>query len=267
MAKITAFKLEKELDAQIKVSRCWHDAGSTLSLSSQSPLLTPLQAIQERRGQVTVNSTAESEADEHLRPLMLAQIRLSYLRALSELSSIEQELELLSHAIPTSELPAPDSAATRREKEEEDTTWRLDNAAASSSRSRSWFDPAAGPVLNTEGRVMRPFTITGSATTSTEGALSTRLALQDQVFGPGYRLPTMSVDEFLELEMARDNVLQGGEADAQRQEADSRRKKELVEMDNLEAYEESDRRLAEQRAGDEYRDTHRRGDGNRIGRG
>lgn len=195
--------------------------------------------------------------------MLLAQIQHAYLRSISELSSIDQELELLAHAIPTSELPRDESDARTPTGESQDTTWRLDQ---STSQKRSWFDPAAGPVLSQEGRVMRPFTITGSAS-SGEGGLSTRLALQDQVFGPGYRLPTMSVDEFLDLEYARGNVLQGGEADAKRQEIESQRKKQLVEMDNLEAYEESDRRLAEERAGDEYRDTHRRGDGNRIGRG
>ena len=77
----------------------------------------------------------------------------------------------------------------------------------------------------------------------------------------------MSIDEFLDREMEQGNFLQGGEADAARQDEESRRKKELVEQDNLEAYEEGERRLAEQRRDDEWRDTHRKGEGNMIGRG
>lgn len=120
--------------------------------------------------------------------------------------------------------------------------------------------------MDQQGQVLRPFTITGGSN-DTGGGLSTRLALKDQVFGPGHRLPTMSIDEFFDIEYERGNVLQGGEADAQRQEVESQNRKQLVEMDNQAAYDESDRRLEEERRGDEWRDTHRRGDGNRIGRG
>lgn len=225
------------------------------------------QVLQERRGQVTVNSTSEAEADEHLRPLMLAQIQQCYLKSISELSSIATESQLLAHAIPTTEIPSEADMYTPRTSAADDT-WRLDGSTSKQARKQSWFDSSAGPVLNNEGRVLRPFTITGSSSnTSPESALSTRLALQDTVFGPGYRLPTMSVDEFLDIEYARGNVLQGGEADAQRQEIESARRKQMVEMDNRQGYEEGERRLEEERRGDEFRDTHRRGDGNRIGRG
>jgi immunoglobulin-binding protein 1 len=50
---------------------------------------------------------------------------------------------------------------------------------------------------------LRPFTILPS------GA-SDRTRLQAQVFGPGHRLPTMSIDEYLEIERQRGGIISGG---------------------------------------------------------
>lgn len=50
---------------------------------------------------------------------------------------------------------------------------------------------------------LRPFTILPS------GA-GERARLQAQVFGPGHRLPTMSIDEYLEVERQRGNIITGG---------------------------------------------------------
>lgn len=192
---------------------------------------------------------AEDE-DEQLRPLLLSQLALYNLRTQNELSHVAMEIELLSNTIPMSDLPT-----SHKTKDDGDSTWKLDRLPS----SQSWFDPSA-PVLSSEGKVMRPFTILPSK-------LQTRLNLQSEVFRSGHRLPTMSIDEFLEQEFERGNVLQGGEADAQRQDEESRQKKELVEMDNNEAYEEGERRLKEQRDWDAYKDEHRSGEGNMIGRG
>lgn len=37
-----------------------------------------------------------------------------------------------------------------------------------------------------------------------------RSRLKAQVFGPDHRLPTMTVDEYLEIERQRGNILTGG---------------------------------------------------------
>ncbi len=55
------------------------------------------------------------------------------------------------------------------------------------------------PLLNKEGRPLQPFVITGK-----------REQLKNQVFGPGYNLPTMTIDQYLEQEMERGNIIQGG---------------------------------------------------------
>ena len=46
---------------------------------------------------------------------------------------------------------------------------------------------------------LRPFVIT-----------SKREQLREGVFRPGWRLPTMSIDEYLEQERARGNIIEGG---------------------------------------------------------
>jgi immunoglobulin-binding protein 1 len=46
---------------------------------------------------------------------------------------------------------------------------------------------------------LRPFIIT-----------SKREEIRQGVFRPGWRLPTMTIDEYLELERARGNIIEGG---------------------------------------------------------
>lgn len=50
---------------------------------------------------------------------------------------------------------------------------------------------------------LRPFTILPSNAAE-------RARLQAEVFGPGYNLPTMSMDEYLEIEKQRGNIITGG---------------------------------------------------------
>lgn len=50
---------------------------------------------------------------------------------------------------------------------------------------------------------LQPFTILPAGS-------SDRARFQSQVFGPGHRLPTMSIDEYLQIERERGNILTGG---------------------------------------------------------
>ena len=50
---------------------------------------------------------------------------------------------------------------------------------------------------------LRPFTILPSDA-------GERARFQNQVFGPSHRLPTMSIDEYLEIERQRGNIITGG---------------------------------------------------------
>lgn len=73
----------------------------------------------------------------------------------------------------------------------------------------------------------------------------------------------MSIDEFLELEEARGNIIQGG-GPASSAAVDQAREDERgdKEEDTKGGYEREERGLDKIRDWDEYRDTHRKGEGN-----
>lgn len=113
---------------------------------------------------------------------------------------------------------------------------------------------------------MRPFTILPAA--SSQPALSTRLRFQSEVFRESHRLPTMTIDDFLDQERADGRILQGGgpsTSDAVDQaRADERAAKE---NDTTRGYEAEEEELMKARKWDEYTDTHRKGEGNMHNRG
>lgn len=149
----------------------------------------------------------------------------------------------------------------RLRKEQEDS-WKLDDTSALSSRRN---DPSQ--LIDSSGRVLRPFTILPSSSSTT--SYETRLRLQSTVFGDSHRLPTMSIDEYLAIEQERGNILQGGGAknsEESRLEGEAKRAWE-TEEDNQEGYDREEGLLGKKREEDDYRDSHRRGEGNRINQG
>lgn len=100
---------------------------------------------------------------------------------------------------------------------------------------------AARPLPAHIRRVGRPFTL-----------LRTRREdIKASVFRPGHSLPTMTIDEYLELERQRGGILEGG---AQEEEEET-----MVDSDDEG---ERQRRIRM----DEHRDDHRRGSGNTYNR-
>jgi hypothetical protein len=89
----------------------------------------------------------------------------------------------------------------------------------------------------------------------------TRTALQQQVFRPGWRQPTMTLDEFLALEQTRGNVVTGG---GPQQEEAMRLAKE--EKEYLDSDADADADTYKARKWDDYTDDHKRGSGNLFNR-
>jgi len=80
----------------------------------------------------------------------------------------------------------------------------------------------------------------------------TRENLKDHVFGPGYRsLPTMTEDEYFELEMRQGKIVQEYNTN------------QAPKQESSDDEEETEEKLEKARAWDEWKDTHRRGDGNK----
>ena len=123
------------------------------------------------------------------------------------------------------------------ETETKDSDWKLD------------MPQSTGPLLSSDGQVLRPFILT-----------SKRDEFKSQVFRPHWRLPTMTVDEYLQREMERGNVIYGtGEQSPEEQE---RRKGEEEEIEEL-----VDQKTYKDRAWDDYKDDNPRGWGNRMNKG
>lgn len=95
-------------------------------------------------------------------------------------------------------------------------------------------------------RVTQPFTL----------LKSNREKVLEGVFKPGHNLPTMTIDEYLELERARGGIIESSH-DASKQE-DGQDADRLADDEGW---------LRRQRAMDDYKDEHRRGSGNTYNRG
>lgn len=197
-------------------------------------------------------------------------LTLHYLRAHAELDSIEQEIEILQHGIRMSEIPSSRPGARIEELAgdghggaSDSRTARGNVAGDADDEERRWrldvLPKEDGPVLSSDGKVLRPFTILPSKS----GPLSTRLRLQSEVFRDGHRLPTMTIDEFLDREQERGNVLQGGgPSTSEAVEQAERDEQAEKEDDTVKGYEEEERGLKKAREWDDYRDAHRKGEGN-----
>ncbi|KAJ3082718.1 hypothetical protein HK102_001497, partial [Quaeritorhiza haematococci] len=101
-----------------------------------------------------------------------------------------------------------------------------------------------GPLLSKEGRPLRPFVLT-----------SQRQVLQEQVFRPGWNLPTMTLDQYLDLEAERGNILKGGGERPEKKEVDDGDEAAL----DAETY--------KAREFDDFKDDNPRGWGNRMNKG
>ena len=182
-----------------------------------------------------VSATLEVPPVAHLRSYLMLLIVLHALRTANALESLLQEKELLQ-APPMPE--APDAPT--------DTTWRLDP---------SWTSPASdAPLLSESGRPLRPFTI-----------IPKREQLKSEVFRPSHRLPTMSIDEYLEEETRRGRILPSTDKDAPTPRA---QRQVDSEQDGTRTADEAEE-AARQEAiyWDAYTESHRRGEGNTMNRG
>lgn len=198
-----------------------------------------------------------------IRTYILMLLNLHAVQVLNELDSGAQELELLR----SRRSQPPDPAQPSRSA---DTEWRLDSSLSSQQ----------GPLLDPKGKPLRPFTITSdsrpaprmSAGAGSVGGhrtdLSARQRLAAEVFRPSHRLPTMSVDEYLAEEMRRGNVITGGGPEQMAELTPREQRAIRAEMDGtLEAAEAEDEARMETLHWDEFKEQHRKGEGNTMNRG
>ncbi|OAA45793.1 TAP42-like protein [Beauveria brongniartii RCEF 3172] len=182
--------------------------------------------------------------EDVVREAHLAAVEFGVHAALQGLESLNREMEMLAMA---PERPPPttqdngaanDTNSRRRDAEEDDTTWRLDTPLR-----RTGAGAGGGPLLSAKGKPLQPFTLVGN-----------RADLKKGVFRAGHNLPTMSIDEYLEEERRRGNILSGG----------TDPEKPVVDEDDMEAV---DRETYKAREWDDFKDENRRGAGNTMNMG
>lgn len=107
------------------------------------------------------------------------------------------ELEILASA-PASLEEVLDDDPRESARDQVDDTWRLDlNSNPKRVKPRQ--------LISGGGKVLRPFTILPST-----GLASDRERLQSEVFRESWRLPTMTIDEYLAEEARQGNIITGG---------------------------------------------------------
>lgn len=169
-----------------------------------------------------VGESQGREMDVHtpstLRSYLLTLCQLHALLSINAIDSIYSELSILASMPSNAESIARERAGqekdemNRRQSQGQTEEWRLD---------QRWGSSNTAPLLDRKGKPQRPFTILPSGSKAMNGqgsmgasavqtSMDARQNLREQVFQPSHRLPTMSIDEYLEEEQRRGNIISGG---------------------------------------------------------
>lgn len=169
---------------------------------------------------LAASSSSGIETPKTLRAYLLLLLALHASKAIAALDSMRQELEILKNM----SAAGADAGSRRVEGERE----RARGEPEGEGKGEEWrldrrFDAgAAGPLMDPAGKVLRPFQITSEGAAAGAGAgagtmgtladdgMDARRKIREGVFKPSHRLPSMSIDEFLEEEERRGNVIRGG---------------------------------------------------------
>ncbi|KAI5289559.1 hypothetical protein KEM54_003663 [Ascosphaera aggregata] len=192
------------------------------------------------------NASSIQADDETVRKLYLAEIRLFTHQTFQTLDMIAQEVEMLA-VIAANPPPPPVPQSSRNDAADA----RKPGLVPPNQRYSDRLDLGLkerrnnGPLLSKTGVPLRNFTLTNQ-----------RSELQRGVFRSGHNLPTMTIDEYLEEERRRGNIIEGGG------EASGRPKE--VDEDDME---EADKETYKAREWDEFKEANPKGSGNTLNRG
>ncbi|KAI5301814.1 hypothetical protein KEM56_001335 [Ascosphaera pollenicola] len=192
------------------------------------------------------NSKSLQADDETVRKLYLAEIKLFTHQTFQTLDMVTQEASMLA-MISANPPPPPPSQQQLQDMRKPGLlppghmySDRLDVGLSGMLDSRN-----NGPLLSKTGVPLRTFTLTDK-----------KSELQKGVFKSGHNLPTMSIDEYLDEERRRGNIIEGGgEASGQAREVDE----DDLELADAETY--------KAREWDEFKEANPKGAGNTLNRG
>ncbi|KAG6889835.1 hypothetical protein C0995_014313 [Termitomyces sp. Mi166 len=254
--KIKQYQKEKDLKARIEALRKRRRQTPLLDdAATDFDLIASLLPSKSQAGDE--EDDFDSETEDILREATLLLLRLKHAQTQTQLGNLEQELDLLSKAPPSSPRPPRQEADDRRSKtrESDDDMWKLDAPRPSLEAD------GKGSLLDSSGKVLRPFTILPSNAAE-------RARLQQQVFGPGYRLPTMSIDEYLQIEKERGNIITGGGPASETAPTSSEQLALDAEMDGtFDGEEKSETKRMKDENWARFTDENPKGAGNTMNRG
>ncbi|KAG0170124.1 hypothetical protein DFQ28_009566, partial [Apophysomyces sp. BC1034] len=145
----------------------------------------------EKATQEKIQALMQEEDEESQRDLAMALIEQQILKAIEHLHGIEQEMVMVKEMEAMKEMRKHQGEQIKPDE-----------------REKPRWGPQT-PLLNQKGQPLQPFVITNK-----------RQQLKDQVFRPGWSLPTMTIDEYLDQEMERGNFISGGGKEPEKKEID-----------------------------------------------
>jgi immunoglobulin-binding protein 1 len=188
----------------------------------------------ERSLEQKLDQYKESADEDIIRNMEFARLGIYAIKALSSLETLNMEIDLLKSMPDKPEPTAPKTGADSRIKHRNEEQYRTK------------VEQINQPLLSAKGKVNRPFTL-----------VSSRDQMKRNVLGSGQYLPTMTVEEYLEEELKRGGIIQGGgETSAVKDDGN--------DEDDME---KQDQETYKQRAWDEFVEANPRGSGNTINRG
>ncbi|KAK6464101.1 TAP42-like protein [Scheffersomyces coipomensis] len=166
--KIDNFKLEQGLNKKLTILDDYYDKNMD-------------------DNDVEDESVFEKFDEDIIKQIYLDQISLFTLHTFNNLSNITMELTVLSNRNPLPSQPTPPNS-----KQEQDDEFGYTTKLESLPFSK----PAITELLSKQGKILQPFTIT-----------SNRQQIKNKVFGTGQVLPSMTVEEYLDYELANGKMM------------------------------------------------------------
>ncbi|OLY82954.1 hypothetical protein AYI68_g2912 [Smittium mucronatum] len=242
-----------DLLKQTKGTKYFDEAGTMDQLSMRNmkierfKLKKSLQLqIQQLDKQIPSDESQDDDDDNQpIRSRILLLLQVALFEVSESISSITSEIDLISRSAHLNTPPHPtndprqsskeSSSLHQKEPQPKESEWRLDGGDYSSNSRK---------LLDRSGKPLQTFTITNN-----------KQQIKAGTFRPGHSLPTMSVEQFIDQEFERGNVLSGGTEQPESQDID----------DN--DYNALDAETMKQRQWDEFTEQNPRGSGNTMNRG
>lgn len=208
--KIENYKLEKELKGKLQILNDYYNQNS-------------------EKGEEEDDSMFERFDEEIVKAIYIDQLRLFSISAFNNLELLSMELQVLSNR-PKQRITEIDPPKSKEEPSMENDYGYTSKLESLPFKNKSKISD----LISKQGKILQPFTIT-----------SNKQDLKLKVFGTGQVLPSMSVEEYLDYELANGKMM----------------KEEVKDEKNDSDSDNSDEEL-EKRQWDDWKDDNPKGSGN-----